>query len=117
MACFDAHRAPERMRGAPCYRLLMTFLRYAIRLDAPSRHVVAIEARFSVPAVPETDARIELTMPTWCPGSYLIRDYARFVRDLEVTDSEGTPRAVKKLDKTTWAVDPDGARELILRYI
>lgn len=90
----------------------MSLLRYAIRLDAPSRHVVAIECRFSVEG-----ERAVLTMPAWSPGSYLIRDYARFVRDLEVTDDDGAPRAVRKLEKATWSVETGGARELVLRYL
>jgi predicted metalloprotease with PDZ domain len=86
-------------------------LRYALRLDHPSRHVVDIELAFPVAA-----ATTELTLPAWSPGSYLIRDYARFVRDLGVTGDDGAPRTVVKRDKATWSVDSRGARELRVRY-
>ncbi|MBC7978087.1 MAG: M61 family metallopeptidase, partial [Myxococcales bacterium] len=89
----------------------MSRLHYAIRLDAASHHLAEIELRFAVDA-----ATVELMMPAWCPGSYLIRDYARFVRDLEVVGDDGARRTVTKRDKTTWTVDAQHARELCVRY-
>lgn len=88
----------------------MSHLRYAVRLDATG-HLARIELRFPV----DTSA-IELALPAWCPGSYLIRDYARFVRDLSVTGDDGAPRSAVKRDKSTWMVDAGGARELCVRY-
>lgn len=89
----------------------MSFLRYALRADAPASHVVDIELRFPV----DRDV-VHVAMPTWCPGSYLIRDYARFVRDLAVIGQDGVPRHCKKTDKTTWCIETLGARELVVRY-
>lgn len=89
----------------------MSFLRYTVRVDAPSRHVAEIELRF-----PADGDRVQVTMPAWCPGSYLIRDYARFVRDLTAVADDGTPRTVTKLDKTTWSIDATGTVELAVKY-
>ncbi|HMG55414.1 MAG TPA: hypothetical protein VK601_18075, partial [Kofleriaceae bacterium] len=89
----------------------MTVLRYAIRLGAASQHLAEIELRFPVDTAP-----VELALPAWCPGSYLIRDYARFVRDLAVVGDDGAARAAVKRDKSTWVVDPAGAHELRVRY-
>lgn len=88
----------------------MSHLRYAIRLDA-LRHLAEIELRFPV----DTDT-VHLVLPAWSPGSYLIRDYARFVRDLGVTGDDGAPRPTTKCDKSTWTVAAGGARELHVRY-
>jgi predicted metalloprotease with PDZ domain len=89
----------------------MSHLRYAVRLDAPGRHLAEIELRFPVDA-----ATADIALPAWCPGSYLIRDYARFVRDLEVFGDDGAPRAAVKRDKATWSIETRGARELRVRY-
>jgi predicted metalloprotease with PDZ domain len=89
----------------------MSHLRYSVRLDAPSRHVVEVELRF--PVARDT---VDVTLPAWCPGSYLIRDYARFVRDLGAAAADGSPRRVTKLDKSTWRIDAQGAGELVVRY-
>ncbi|HEX2688350.1 MAG TPA: PDZ domain-containing protein [Kofleriaceae bacterium] len=88
----------------------MSYLRYAIRLDAPS-HLAEVELRFPVDA-----ATVEVTQPAWSPGSYLIRDYARFVRDLVVSGDDGAPRNAAKRDKSTWSIETRGARELRVRY-
>jgi predicted metalloprotease with PDZ domain len=86
-------------------------LRYAVRLDSPATHTAEIELRFT----PDAD-HADVTLPAWCPGSYLIRDYARFVRDLDARGDDGHPRKVTKLDKQTWRIERAGARELTVRY-
>ncbi len=91
----------------------MSTLRYAVRVEAPERHTVEVELRF---APPETGDTVDITLPAWCPGSYLIRDYARFVRDLTVDGDDDRPRKVTKIDKQTWRIERDGARELAVRY-
>jgi predicted metalloprotease with PDZ domain len=89
----------------------MSSLRYDVRVAAPERHTVDIELRFS----PDADS-VDITLPAWCPGSYLIRDYARFVRDLEVHAADDTPREVTKVDKQTWRIEAAGAKELVVSY-
>jgi len=86
-------------------------LRYSVRIDTPNRHTVAIELRFT----PDAD-HVDVTLPAWCPGSYMIRDYARFVKDLGATGDDGKPRAVTKVDKQTWRIERAGARELAVHY-
>src|SRR5262245_28976412 len=86
-------------------------LRYVLRIEAPERHTVDIELRFS----PEADT-VDVMLPAWCPGSYLIRDYARFVRDLEASGNDGKPRRATKIDKQTWRIERGGATELTIRY-
>ncbi|MDR3673017.1 MAG: hypothetical protein P4L36_19385, partial [Holophaga sp.] len=43
-----------------------------------------------------------LALPVWTPGSYLIRDYARFLDRLTAVDGDGRPLALEKLDKQRW---------------
>src|SRR5690349_3654517 len=89
----------------------MQSVRYAVRLDAPERHVATVELRL----VPDAD-HVDIAMPAWCPGSYLIRDYARYVRDLSAADQGGAERRAAKLDKQTWRIDAKGAKEIVVRY-
>ena len=90
-------------------------LRYRVELARPEDHLAAITV--TVPcADAATGGVVELTLPAWSPGSYLIRDYARFVRDVTATGDDGRHRAVTKVDKATWHVAVDGARELAIGY-
>lgn len=89
----------------------MSPLRYWVRVDTPARHTAEITLQFA-----PTGATTDLTMPSWCPGSYLIRDYARYIRDLEVAGDGARPLPARKVDKATWRVDTAGVRELTVRY-
>jgi predicted metalloprotease with PDZ domain len=88
-------------------------LRYDLELARPEDHLVAVT--MTVP-VPDGAATVDVTMPAWCPGSYLIRDYARFVRDLEAVDRTGARRTVTKIDKSTWRIDTAGLPSVDVRY-
>jgi predicted metalloprotease with PDZ domain len=70
---------------------------YRLRIPEPHAHLVAVE--LTLPAAPA----LEVAMPAWTPGSYLVRDYARHVRDLHATQG-GRALAAGKLDKQTWRV-------------
>ena len=89
----------------------MTSVRYAVRLDAPDRHTAEVSLRLA-----PTGATTDVTLPSWCPGSYLIRDYARFVRELVATGDDGAPLRTHKLDKASWRIETAGVRELTVRY-
>lgn len=95
--------------------MVVAGLRYRIAVERPEDHLVAVTV--TVPcADAAVDGRVELTLPSWTPGSYLIRDYARFLRELVVTGDDGRPRPVTKLDKATWSIAVDGEQELTVRY-
>ncbi len=86
-------------------------LHYSVSVEQPGNHLAAIELRFA-----PCENFVDIAIPAWSPGSYLIRDYARFVRDLVVTGNDGRPRAAKKVDKQTWRIEVAGAAELTVRY-
>jgi predicted metalloprotease with PDZ domain len=87
----------------------------AYRVDVPTPHEHLIDVTVTIPAAALGD-QVDLALPAWCPGSYLIRDYARFVRDLVVTGDDGAPRSATKIDKSTWRVERGGARALTVHY-
>ncbi|HJU83267.1 MAG TPA: PDZ domain-containing protein [Holophagaceae bacterium] len=43
-----------------------------------------------------------LALPAWTPGSYLVRDYARFLDRVVLTDAAGREVPVEKVDKQRW---------------
>ncbi len=84
---------------------------YRIDLRERHAHLIAVEARFPVAG----DA-LELKLPVWTPGSYLVREFPRHVQDVACASAEGQPLAVRKLDKATWRVETAGARGVVARY-
>ncbi|HTJ41048.1 MAG TPA: PDZ domain-containing protein [Kofleriaceae bacterium] len=87
--------------------------RYRVSVPRPADHLVSVEVE--IPCADQGDF-VDVTMPAWCPGSYLIRDYARFVRELGARGDDGDPRPVTKIDKSTWRIARADARSITVRY-
>lgn len=58
----------------------------------------------------------DLAMPSWTPGSYLIRDYAGHVERLFARTPADTDLAVEKVAKNLWRIETEGAREAVVEY-
>jgi predicted metalloprotease with PDZ domain len=74
---------------------------YAIRPAHPAAHLFHVTCRVDKP-----DPQGQLfMMPSWIPGSYMIREFARnIVRITAVAGSRKVP--IEKLDKHTWRAAP-----------
>lgn len=59
---------------------------------------------------------LDLALPAWTPGSYLIRDYARHVQQFAAADERGEPLPWQKIDKTTWRITTGNARSVRVTY-
>ncbi len=96
---------------------------YTISMSKPWTHLLEVEMRFnygrtkSLVSLPnESGEYIELKMPVWTPGSYLIREYARHVESFSAKDASGTDLTWRKTNKNTWQIDTKGAKEIVARY-
>jgi predicted metalloprotease with PDZ domain len=87
--------------------------RYRVTLAAPANHLVEVAYHFS-PS--QRSAESLVTMAAWCPGSYLIRDYARLLRKLRASDDQGAALAMRKVDKSTWAIVTPAKGDITVTY-
>jgi predicted metalloprotease with PDZ domain len=93
---------------------------YTVAMPRPETHLLEIEMRVRATRG-DLPATVNLVMPVWTPGSYLIREYARHVQDfsVRVATSKATDftfLSSRKANKNTWRVETGGAREIIVRY-
>jgi predicted metalloprotease with PDZ domain len=58
---------------------------------------------------------LDVKMPVWTPGSYLVREYARHLRDFQAT-ADGKPLDWEKVAKNHWRIDTNGANKVIINY-
>ena len=87
-------------------------VRYTVRFPAPETHYVSVEA-----VLPTGGQReIEVFMPVWTPGSYLVREYSRNVEDAIAADVSGKSLVVEKSRKNRWKIETGGAREVRVSY-
>ena len=87
-------------------------IEYHVRLREPQTQIVDVTVE--VPAVTATTMRFQL--PTWRPGKYMIMDPAGTVRYLHAFDGHGDPLPIAKTDKSTWAVQTNGATRVRVQY-
>jgi len=86
---------------------------YTLRFPAPETHLIDIEARFPT----RGRAALELAMPVWTPGSYLIREFARNIEGFTAAGQGGHPLAVEKTAKNRWRIDTAGESHAVVRYL
>lgn len=92
--------------------------RYLIRMPQPTTHLFEIELELV-----EVDLTqpLQLKFPVWTPGSYLVREYARHVQDLQIIDDQGQRLAWRKQDKSTWTLlphpDQQRASRIYVQYL
>lgn len=76
-------------------------VRYTLTPASPEAHLFHITCRVAAP----DPAGQRFTLPTWIPGSYLIREFARQVVSIQA-QADGKPVALTKLDKHSWQAAP-----------
>ena len=78
-------------------------IRYRVSLASLNRHHFEVSCRVANPS-PEQ----RFTLPSWTPGSYLLREYARHVVAIRAT-SDGAAVEIDKVAKSTWSCRDAGA--------
>lgn len=85
---------------------------FTVSMPRPETHYVHVE--MSCAGI--RDETVELKMPAWSPGYYVILDYARNVGRFEARDSSGRPLAWKKTSKNAWRVTTGGTSPFTVSY-
>jgi predicted metalloprotease with PDZ domain len=89
-------------------------INFTVSMPRPHTHLLEVEIGLRYPA--GAPAGLDLLMPVWTPGSYLIREFERHVQDFEARGDGGRALPWTKVNKNTWRVETGGARELSVRY-
>jgi predicted metalloprotease with PDZ domain len=85
---------------------------YLVRIAQPQ----ARRAEIALEADARGAASMDVRLPVWTPGSYLIREHQRHVDGLRAVDQDGRALAVERLDKQTWRISSGGARRVRVEY-
>lgn len=71
-------------------------LHYQIEFDDYKQHLVHVTIRFLA------NPNQELWLPTWIPGSYLIREFSKHIEAVKAYDEAGRLLDIKKTSKNRW---------------
>lgn len=85
---------------------------YRLSIPEPENHLLHVELTIA-------DWRnefIDLKLPVWTPGSYLVREYAKHLQDFAATDAAGENIAWQKISKNHWRVNCGNNPQIKIHY-
>ena len=85
---------------------------YTLSAPAPETQMLDVEARFPTAG----QASIDLMLPVWSPGYYVVQDYAANVQDLMARAPDGRQLEVAKTSKNGWRVTTQAATAVTVTY-
>ena len=92
----------------------MRTTRFTVAMPRPETHLYEITMEVD----PRGAKTLDLILPAWTPGSYLIRDFARHVRDVTAKDAGRRSLAIEKVEKARWHItfEEKSSGPLFVRY-
>ncbi len=85
-----------------------------IRLAMPQPWTHYFEVTLVIPDAGEQP--VDLAMPVWTPGSYLVREFARNVQEFAAFDDAGATLRWEKISKNIWRVYPGRPGSVTAKY-
>ncbi|HEY4613448.1 MAG TPA: PDZ domain-containing protein [Bacteroidota bacterium] len=87
---------------------------YSLGMSKPSTHLMEIEVTYN--NLSSGDATVDLILPVWRSGRYVVFDFAGGIQDFSAVDGSGKSLPWSKTDKTTWRIQKKGVAKITARY-
>ena len=88
-----------------------TSVHYRVQVHDLHAHLFSITLTIDKPAAMQV-----LQLPVWIPGSYLVREFAKQVMQVQATQN-GRPVVVDQTDKASWQMQCSDAHALTVHYL
>ncbi|RYZ40512.1 MAG: M61 family peptidase, partial [Sphingobacteriales bacterium] len=85
---------------------------YTLSMPEPHTHYFEVELQIKDLKQPH----IDLKLPVWAPGSYLVREFAKNIEGFEATTGKGQKLQHVKTDKSTWRITTSNADPITVKY-
>ena len=92
--------------------LAATGIHFEVSFKEPQAHYAEIKMEISG----LRKDYIDVKMPVWTPGSYLVREYSRHVESVEACGTDGAAIAYEKINKNTWRVASAKNDHIVVTY-
>ncbi|WP_309742838.1 M61 family metallopeptidase [Chamaesiphon sp. OTE_20_metabat_361] len=87
-------------------------LAYRIAMSQPQTHLFEVKL-----IVSHWDGDIlDIKMPVWTPGSYLVREYAKQIQNLVAVSATGRKLGVHKVAKNHWQIQTNDSSKISISY-
>lgn len=77
-------------------------IRYHVEIKDPETHIVHVKLRT---IRDESQNKVSFFLPSWSPGSYLMREYSRNIRTIKAFGKKGEDIYLEQVKKGQWDVD------------
>ncbi|MCC6414897.1 MAG: M61 family metallopeptidase [Opitutaceae bacterium] len=85
---------------------------YTLRFPDALHHYVEVEVSFPT----DGQEQLEIFMPVWTPGSYLVREYARNIDRITAATPDGESLTIIKTSKNHWVIAAAGHDRVQVTY-
>ena len=85
---------------------------YTVRLPAPHTQMVDL----SVELHDVNEQTVDLALPIWRPGRYVVLNHSSSVREVAAFNGDGAALPIDKIDKASWRVHTGGAEDIRVDY-
>ena len=95
----------------PFLSLAQSNISYELSMPEPQTHYFEVEMIVNG----NTKKNLDLSMPVWAPGSYLVREFAKSIEAIEASNNSGELE-INKINKNTWRVLNAGTQAIKIKY-
>lgn len=85
---------------------------YELRMPKPQNHYFEVQMNIA----DNDDKQIEVKMPVWTPGSYLVREFSKNVNLVKAFTKDGKALKVSKKSKNAWVIDAGNEKNIQVKY-
>ena len=86
-------------------------IEYQVAMPEPQNHLFEVTLQLSNYSSPALD----LKLPVWTPGSYLVREYAKHLQDFRAF-AANQPLSWRKVGKNHWQVETKSVSQVMIKY-
>lgn len=95
----------------PLFSFGMT-VSYELRMPKPQNHYFEVQMNING----NDDAQVEVKMPVWTPGSYLVREFSKNVNLVKAFTKDGKSISVTKKSKNAWIINAGKEKDIQVKY-
>ena len=86
---------------------------YQVSMSQPTSHLFEV----TITIDNWQERQLNLKMPVWTPGSYLVREYSRNLQDFTAQNSQNKTRLIfQKVSKNHWQIETETATSITIFY-
>ena len=87
-------------------------IHYNLRMPKPQNHYFEVEMILT----DFKDKQIDLKLPVWAPGSYLVREFSKNINLVKAYDQKGNLMELDKKTKNSWSLKIHGEKKIVVKY-